>query len=120
MDNDNCFSLAEEKFCKMTDFLKDKRSCNIKLSDLENYTNKNGRELLRHLLTGHLNKRGMGDIGQTVVGSDGVNRTHKRIRTRTIKCLFGKIEIKRIGYSHRNISSLFPLDIIGNKEMPVR
>ncbi|MCP4349987.1 MAG: hypothetical protein GY795_31290 [Desulfobacterales bacterium] len=46
MEEDDSFRLAEDKFCEMTDFLKGDRSQNLELSDLENYTNKNGRELL--------------------------------------------------------------------------
>ncbi len=114
MKKDGSFQLAEEKFIDMTDFLKDKKSQNFELSELENYINQGGRELLQRLLIGHLNERGVGDVGLNVIGADKVNRTHKRIRSRKIKSIFGDIEIKRVGYSLRNISSLFPLDAMLN------
>ena len=115
MEKESNFRLAEDKFCEMTDFLKDRRcSHNLELSELENYVNQNGRELLPGLLTGHLSERGVGDVGPSVLGSDGVRRTHKRIGTRKIKTLFGQIEIRRVGYSCRNIPSLFPLDAMLN------
>ena len=114
MNKDNNFKLSEEKFCEMTDYLRNSSSHSLKLSELEIYAKLNGSELLRRLLIGHLNERGVGDVGPSVIGNDGVNRTHKRIRARTIKTLFGKIEILRVGYSHRNSSSLFPLDAMLN------
>ncbi len=113
-EDKNHFHTAEEKFCEMTDFLKDKQSHNLELSDLESYINQDGRELMRRLLISHLNERGAGDIGVSVLGSDGINRTHKKIKTRTIKTIFGDVEIKRLGYSLRNVSNLFPLDAMLN------
>jgi len=92
----------------MIDYLIDFHSHNLDLNELENYLNPNGRELIRRLLIGHLNSRGLGNVGPVVVGSDGLNRSHKRTRSRIIKTLFGDIEIKRIGYSNRNVHSNFP------------
>ena len=106
----NGFHLAEEKFGEMTEVLKNKQSHNFCLSDLENYLNQDGRELLRRLIIGHLEERGVGDIGFSVIGADGILRTHKRIRIRIVKTIFGEIEVKRLGYSAKHISSLFPLD----------
>jgi len=114
VNKENSFKLSEEKFCEMTDYLRNSSSHRLKLSELEIYAKLNGSELLRRLLIGHLNERGVGDVGPSVIGNDGVNRTHKRIRARTIKTLFGKIEILRVGYSHRNSSSQFPLDAMLN------
>jgi hypothetical protein len=114
MEDQNCFQFAEEKFCEMTDFLKNKQSHELELSELENHIKHDGRELMRRLLVGHLEERGVGDVGLNVTGTDGVNRTHKRIRIRTIKTIFGEIKIKRLGYSAKNTSSLFPLDAMLN------
>lgn len=111
---DNSFLFAKEKFFKMTNFLKNKESQNLKLSKLEIFLHKEGKELLRRLLTGHLDERGVGDIGPSIIGADGIKRTHKRIRPRKMKSQFGEIEIKRVGYSSRNVSSIFPLDAMLN------
>jgi len=108
------FSSAIEKFSEMTNYLNNKESFNLDLSSIENFINKDGKELLRRLLIGHLDERRYGDVGSCVIGADDVKRTHKRIRTKNIKTLFGEIEIKRIGYSNKNASSLFPLDGILN------
>ncbi len=114
MEEGNGFQFAEEKFCEMTDFLKNKQSHDLELSELENHMKQEGRELMRRLLIGHFSARGVGDIGLNVIGADGINRTHKRIITRTVKTILGDIEIKRLGYFSRNSSGLFPLDAMLN------
>ena len=106
----NNFSFAEEKLSEMTDYLTKKESFNLDLSGVEDYINKEGRELLKGLLSGHLKERGLGDIGSCVTGADGIKRTYKRLRTKKMKTLFGEIKIKRIGYYSRNTTSVFPLD----------
>ncbi len=110
MKNNDCFSFAEEKFFKMTDFLKSRDATKLYLSEVEEYLKEDGRELLRQLLIAHLEERGVGDIGPSVTGADGIKRTHKRLRTKKIKTLFGEIELNRIAYSGRGAPSLFPLD----------
>jgi hypothetical protein len=110
MENNNCFTFAENKFLQMTIFLKSNAAVSLDLSDVEEYLQKDGRELLRNLLVGYLEERGVGDIGQSVTGADGIKRTHKRLRTKKIKTLFGEIVITRIAYSSRSVASLFPLD----------
>lgn len=108
--NDNCFSLAENRFLQMTDFLKSNDASSLNCRCVENYLQKDGRELLRDLLNGHIKERGVGHIGQSVTGADGIKRTHKRLRTKKIKTLFGEVAINRFAYSGRGVSSLFPLD----------
>ncbi len=110
MENNNSFSFAENKFFQMTDFLKSNEANNLDLSETEEYLQKEGRELLRELLIGYIEERGVGDVGPSVTGTDSLKRTHKRLRTRTIKTLFGIVAINRIAYSSRGVASLFPLD----------
>jgi len=110
MENNNCFTFAENKFLQMIVFLKDNEADCFTLSEVEEYLQKDGRELLKDLLIGYIEKRGVGDIGPSVTGVDGVKRTHKRLRTKKIKTLFGIIVINRIAYSARGVASLFPLD----------
>ena len=61
-------------------------------------------------MDGHIKERGVGDVGLSVTGADGIKRTHKRLRTKKINTLFGDVTINRIAYSDRGVSSLFPLD----------
>ncbi len=53
----NCFEFAEEKFFEMAGFLKSEESQNLDLSELENFLHREGRELLKRLLTAHLEER---------------------------------------------------------------
>jgi len=36
--------------------------------------------------------------------------THRRLRTRSLKTIFGPVEIHRIGYSRNGAPSIYPLD----------
>ncbi|QTA86160.1 ISKra4 family transposase [Desulfonema magnum] len=104
------FVSAEEKFLQLTELLGSSEAGKMMLSEVESTINGEGRELLRLLLQGHVDDRGICDIGKSVVGSDGVVRSHKRIREREIKTLFGAVRIRRMGYSVRGADSLFPKD----------
>ncbi len=108
------FANAENKFFQLTELLSNSHTKKMWLSEVESIVNKEGRELLRRLLQGHADERGLCDMGDVLVGSDGIARTHKRMRDRTIKTLFGTLHIKRIGYSTRGHSSLFPKDSLLN------
>lgn len=104
------FASAEEKFFLLAELLGSYRAGRMRLSEIESVINGEGRELLRLLLQGHVDDRGLCDIGESVIGSDGIVRNHKRIREREIKTLFGAVKIRRIGYSVPGADSLFPKD----------
>jgi len=108
------FTHAENKFFQLTDLLSSSHTKKMWLSEIELIVNNEGKELLRRLLQGHVDERGLGDMGDSIVGSDGIERTHKRISERQIKTLFGTINIKRIGYSTRGNNGLFPKDSLLN------
>jgi hypothetical protein len=114
METQTYFSVAEEQFSAMKEFLQSPASCQLDLSGLEERLSKDGRELLRQLLLAHLAARGVGDIGVSVVGADGITRTHKRVRPRTLHTVFGAIPIQRLGYSLPHAASVFPLDAMLN------
>ncbi len=114
METQNFFSTAEDKFWEIQGFLESHASHQLDLSGVEEYLATNGRELLRHLLTAHIADRGLGDIGTCVMGADGRAHPHKRIRSRTVKTLFGPLVIHRLGYAPRWGDSLFPLDAMLN------
>ena len=92
----NFFEAAERKYFELTTYLEGSRAKGMKFTDLEKKVEVEGRELLRLLLQGHIDSRGIGDIGQSIEGSDGIFRTHKRIGERQIKSIFGEIELKRL------------------------
>src|SRR5271155_3715388 len=107
---DNFFAQAEQKFFDLINVLESRHTSEMKFSDLEKLIETDGRELLRLLLQAHVDSRGIGDIGESVTGSDGIIRTHRRIGERQIKSIFGAIEYERLGYGKRNTESLFPKD----------
>ncbi len=114
MDTHHDFSAAEAHFCAMKDFLHRPEAHQIDLSGLEHRLSTDGRELLRQLLLAHITARGGGDVGASVVGADGVERSHKRLRPRTILTLFGPLTIQRLAYGMPRVTSLFPLDAMLN------
>jgi hypothetical protein len=114
MDTLNDFSAAEAQFEAIRGFLQSPMAHQLDLSGLERRLSTDGRELLRQLLRAHIMARGGGDIGASVVGADGVRRTHKRPKPRTIVTLFGPISIPRLAYTMPHVSSLHPLDAMLN------
>lgn len=104
------FISAEEKFLELTNQLESHQNKRMDLSYNENFLDKEGRELIRRLLQAHIDIRGVGDVGKSIKGSDGIARNHKRIRTRLIKSIFGEVKVERVGYSKRGNESLFPAD----------
>lgn len=104
------FTYAERKFGELTATLKGRQTAAMDFSDLEKMIEKDGRELLRLLLEAHIKSRGLGDIGASVEGINGLFRTHRRIGERQIKSIFGTIEFERISYGGRGEESLFPKD----------
>ena len=60
MNLNNSFKDAEIQFFNMTNLLKDKKITTLDLSAIEEFVQKDGRELLRRLLIGHFEERGVG------------------------------------------------------------
>jgi hypothetical protein len=72
-----------------------------------------GREVQRLLLQAHVQLRGAGDVGPALAVVDGESLTllpHRRWQRRTLKTVFGPIDIDRIGYGGRGHQSIHPLD----------
>ena len=108
------FINATEKYLELTKELQSTKTSAMTHSELESFLSGEGRELMRRLLEEHLKMRGPGDIWKSIIGSDGIKRSYKQLRLRRLITIFGKITIKRMGYSNPGESSLFPLDAILN------
>jgi hypothetical protein len=104
------FAGAEEKFEELKLRLSSKESLEMRHSDLERMLEREGRELLRRLYQSHLDVRGPGPAEEPVVGSDGIERTHCRLHARRLMTVFGEVEVDRLGYGARGVTSLHPLD----------
>jgi hypothetical protein len=72
-----------------------------------------GREVQRLLLQSHVDLRSPGDIGPSlrVAQGDSISLfTHRRLQRRTLKTVFGEIDIDRMAYRCRGKPSIHPLD----------
>ena len=108
------FIASTEKYLKLMEYLQSAAAFSMTHSELEKLLSGTGRELMRQLLEEHIFVRGYGDIWKSIVGSDGIKRSYKQLRLRKLITVFGKITIKRMGYSCPGESSLFPLDAVLN------
>ena len=83
------------------------------MSELERESERRGREILRLALQAHIDARGDGDLGSSIVlaGEKGAVRlTHKRVHTRPLVTLFGEVRVTRVGYGARGREAIHPLD----------
>jgi hypothetical protein len=67
----------------------------------------------RLLLQAHLEHRGQGDVGPAlcVQQEDGATwYTHRRLGARSLKTVFGTVQVVRMGYSRPGAPSIYPLD----------
>ena len=106
-------SQARQEFCSLEAWLSAPLTLQLPLHQVERQQQTKGREVQRLLLQAHLQRRGHGDLGPALCvkqGNDEVLYTHRRISTRSLKTVFGPIEIVRMGYSHAGTDSIYPLD----------
>lgn len=108
------FAQAQEQFNQLVETLSSEESQGWEHGDLERHLHRNGTEVLRCLLQGHLNLRYEQEAYESeVVGSDGAKRPHRRKQTqRQLETLFGEVEVRRVGYSSQEaeVSALYPAD----------
>ena len=105
------FAAAEEKFNELVSRLNAVESRRMTHSELESLIAKEGREIHRRLLQGHLDLRASNEpVLVSVRGADGIERTHRRRRPRGLLTVFGLVTAMRISYGARRHTSLSPLD----------
>ena len=108
------FQQAHEQYHQLINTLSEQESQSWEHGELESYLNKEGTELLRRLLQGHLDLRYAEEEYQTEVeGADGEQRPHRRKKTqRKLETLFGEVIVTRVGYSTQQpeVSALYPAD----------
>jgi hypothetical protein len=89
------------------------QSLKLPLHLIESQQQVKGREVQRLLLQAHLELRGVGDMGPALRVQEetgAVFYTHRRLRTRSLKTIFGTVEITRMGYSRAGAATIYPLD----------
>lgn len=79
--------------------------------EVEQLINKDGYELMRLLLQGHLDERARQEPTHASIQHDNREHTHKRKDClRQLNTIFGKVNVHRLGYSVGGKDSIFPQD----------
>src|SRR5207245_455944 len=80
-------------------------------AELETLVAREGREIERRLVQGHLDRRAaQEEVKESVQGADDVERTHHRRGARPLLTVFGAVTVIRMTYGARGQKSLAPLD----------
>ena len=104
---------AAREFALLEGWLASRRVLQLPLHEIESQQQTKGREVQRVLLQAHLQHRGDGDVGHALrvqKPTGEVFYTHRRLSIRSLKTIFGPVEIVRMGYSRAGASSIYPLD----------
>lgn len=115
LDAENVFAAADAHYAQFKQTLLSQETRDMEHAEVERLIERNGCELLRLLFQDHLVLRAHteGDAREQgpVVGSDGIERSHRRKKNgRGLMTIFGPVAIRRAGYGARGSSSLYPLD----------
>ena len=104
---------ARRQFSALQTWLLSPQTRRLPLHHVECAQEPQGRELQRLLLEAHLQQRGNGDVGPAFRVRQAAGErlyTHRRIRERCLKTVFGPVRIARLGYSRLGAPSIHPLD----------
>lgn len=104
------FSAAEAQFAGIMAHLESAEAQAMTHSELERKLAEEGRELMRRLLQAHLETRSPGAASAPVVDAEGQERKSQRLHERDLATVFGKVEVRRVGYGAEGAESLHPLD----------
>ena len=101
---------AQEQFYSIKSHLRSAQAQRMTHSELEQFLDLEGRELLRQMFQAHLDERGPGAVTESVVDANGQEHTHQRLHSRSLRTIFGEVTVDRQGYGGRGLESLHPLD----------
>src|SRR6266852_8721090 len=104
---------ARHLFSSLETWLSSTPTLELPLHLVERQQECKGRELQRMLLQAHVQHRGTGDVGpvlRVIQATASCFYTRHRLQRRTLKTIFGTIDIDRMAYSHDGVSSIHPLD----------
>jgi hypothetical protein len=107
---ENPFADARAQFEKVVVRLQSREARGMTHADVERLISSDGNEVLRLLFQGHLDVRGPGAAAKKVVGADGVVRPYERLMGRRLKTVFGLVDVDRMMYSAKEVTSLAPRD----------
>ena len=106
------FASAFEKFSDIVTSLRGPQSEQLDHAQIEQLLDVEGRELLRRMFQGHLDRRATTEVDwESLEGHDHILRTHRRQGCqRHLDTLFGEVMVTRRGYGARGVESRFALD----------
>ena len=110
-NNPDPFIDAKNLLESMINALRTQRWLHAEHGDVEQLIHKDGFELMRLLLQGHLDERARQEPDFDSVWQGTREHSHKRKnRSRQLNTLFGKVEVRRRSYSVGGVDSIFPED----------
>ena len=103
---------AEQAFGRLSEWVTSQVALQMQADQVEKQIEKGGREVLRLLLQGHFDARGIGRVADNLECDRGgpVILEPGQIHKRAYESLFGPVAIARLAYSQVGQSSLHPLD----------
>jgi hypothetical protein len=105
------FNSARAELHRLIERLRSEDVGRMQHSEVEALVEKDGREVLRRLYQAHLEVRTARESGEPVVGTDGLERGHRRPTTRALTTVFGDVEVTRLHMTARGAAGgLHPLD----------
>ena len=107
------FDAARHHFDALLSRLGSGEAARMTHTELEAVVEKEGREAMRLAVQGHLDLRAEREreaLPDSVVGTDGKERSHLRNSARIVGSPFGDVEVTRTSYSYPGVPALFPLD----------
>lgn len=109
---DELFENADRLYENLKRALVSAEMLKLEHGDIEERVAADGLGILRQLVQVHFDVRSEQEIRRdSVTGADGIERNHRREGCkRNLSTLFGDITVTRVGYSQRNVTSVFPLD----------
>ncbi len=112
--NQSLFDCALQQYQLIVETLSEDESVGWDHSEIEQWLQKTGTELLRILYQCHLDLRAKTEKAETkIIGSEAEVRSHRRKeQKRKLETLFGEVTVKRIGYSNKKpgVTILYPSD----------
>jgi hypothetical protein len=114
-DCTSAFKQAQQMFSALALQLQSKQFHSQQHGDIEQKIKDQGFEIMRLLFQGHLDSRFANepDLGSIIV--EGVSHAYVREHTsRTLNSIFGKVKVRRKGYSDAGTASVFAQDSVLN------
>lgn len=105
------FTAVDEKFRRLKERVASPDTLGMGHSDVERLIEAEGREVWRELFQAHVDLRVRAEPESTIVGSDEVERTHRRLDSpRVLGTVFGDVVVARTSFGGRGVRSVCPVD----------